>query len=197
VNPIAAAKAAMRAELAARRSAFDPQAGDALAAQVLRGVALQPGAIVAGVWPLPGEMDLRPLMRALHARGHPIVLPETPPRGRPLVFRSWTPGCDMVAERFGTQSPTGAVATPDVVFVPLLAFDRAGFRLGYGGGYYDRTLPTLPGRLAIGFGYAAQEVERVPTEPHDRRLDMIATERGILHINDMARHFTPPAAGGP
>jgi 5-formyltetrahydrofolate cyclo-ligase len=178
---IAEQKAVLRAEALARRRGFDPGAGEALAAVVLRDVVFPPRAVVAGLWPLPGEMDLRPLLHVLQARGLSIVLPETPPRGRPLVFRRWTPGCAMLQERFGTLRPDGPEAVPDVVFVPLLAFDRRGYRLGYGGGYYDRTLQGLPGAEAIGFGYAAQMVERVPIEAHDVPLRRIATEAGIIH----------------
>jgi 5-formyltetrahydrofolate cyclo-ligase len=163
-----------------RRLAGDPGAGAALAEHVLRDIAIAPGCAVSGVWPLEGEIDLRPLLHALHGRGHPILLPETTPRGHPLIFRAWTPGACMVRERFGTWRPEGEVGVPDLLFVPLLAFDRAGNRLGYGGGYYDRTLAALPGRIAIGFGYAAQEVDRLPVEAHDRKLHAIATERGII-----------------
>jgi 5-formyltetrahydrofolate cyclo-ligase len=181
MTSIAEQKASLRAEALAWRRGFDPGAGEALASVVLRDVVLAPGAVVAGLWPLPGEMDLRPLLHALSARGFAIVLPETPPRGRPLVFRRWTPGCAMLPERFGTLRPDGPVSVPDVVFVPLLAFDGRGYRLGYGGGYYDRTLQGLPAAEAIGFGYAAQMVERVPNEAHDVPLRRIATETGIIH----------------
>jgi 5-formyltetrahydrofolate cyclo-ligase len=178
------AKVALRASMRAARAAFDPAAGAALADNFLREVALPEGSTVAGVWPLPGEMDLRPLMLALHERGHKIVLPQTPPRGQRLVFRVWSPGCAMVPGRFGTFAPDGAVAEPDVIFVPLLAFDPAGNRLGYGGGYYDRTLQALPMCRAIGFGYAAQCVKEVPTEAHDQKLEMIVTEQKIFRPSE-------------
>jgi 5-formyltetrahydrofolate cyclo-ligase len=139
------------------------------------------GAVVAGFWPMRGEIDPRPLLHALHARGHAVVLPETPPRGRKLLFRRWWPGMTMVAGRFGTLVSTGEVRDPDVLFIPLLAFDRAGRRLGYGGGYYDRTLPTLPGAIAIGCAFAAQELDEVPTADYDAPLHAIATERGVIH----------------
>jgi 5-formyltetrahydrofolate cyclo-ligase len=127
---------------------------------------------------MPGEIDLRPLWTALHDRGHRVLLPETPPRGAPLVFRRWHPGAAMLPEPFGTQRPTGPVAVPDVIVVPFLAFDRFGHRLGYGGGYYDRTLASLPGIPAIGAGYAALMVDSLPAGPHDRPLDTIFTENG-------------------
>jgi len=87
---------------------------------------------------------------------------------------------EMVRERFGTYRPTGAIRSPDLLFVPLLAFDRAGRRLGYGGGYYDRTLATIPAARAIGCAYAAQEVDEVPATDRDIRLNAVATEHGVL-----------------
>jgi 5-formyltetrahydrofolate cyclo-ligase len=137
-----------------------------------------PAARVAGVWPLPDEIDLRPLWHALHQRGHVVLLPQTPKLGQILQFRRWHPGCRMVRERFGTDRPDGDLDTPDIIFVPLLAFDRRGHRLGYGGGYYDRTLAAYPEIPAIGFGYAAQEVEEVPCAQHDQPLQAIFTESG-------------------
>ncbi len=139
---------------------------------------------MAGFWPLAREIDIRPLLTQLSDRGHVIVLPETPPRGRPLVFRCWTPGAPMRRERFGTVCPDGAVMQPDFLLVPLLAFDRAGRRLGYGGGYYDRTLAGLPGARAVGCAYAAQEVDAVPAGPQDVRLSAVATERGVIVCGD-------------
>ncbi len=136
--------------------------------------------IVAGVWPLGDEIDLRPLLHALHERGIGIALPETTPRGNPLIFRHWQPDSVMLPERFGTFRPDGPAVRPDLFLVPLLAFDRAGRRLGYGGGYYDRTLPLYPGRPAWGYAYAAQEVANLPAEPHDHALDAIITEAEII-----------------
>ena len=171
-------KADLRASMMALRAAQDPALGSLLTEHILRDVALPPGARVAGVWPLPGEIDLRPLWHALHDRDYIVLLPQTTPRGEILQFRRWHPGCGMVHERFGTQCPDGELDTPDIIFVPLLAFDRRGHRLGYGGGYYDRTLAAYPEIPAIGFGYAAQEVEEVPCAPHDRQLPAIFTEGG-------------------
>jgi 5-formyltetrahydrofolate cyclo-ligase len=169
-------KALLRAEMLARRATFDPDAGTALAAVIAAELVFPPGSRIGGVWPLPNEMDLRPAMTALCAAGHEIYLPETPKLGNALIFRRWMPGCVMVRERFGTYRPDGAIGQPDTVFVPLLAFDGYGHRLGYGGGFYDRTLAALPGCHAIGFAYEAQRVEAVPVEAHDRPLPRIVTE---------------------
>ena len=131
---------------------------------------------------MTGEIDIRPLLEALHERGHEILLPVTPPLGHPLSFRRWTPGADMLRERFGTFSPTADApeGVPRILFVPLVAFDRTGRRLGYGDGYYDRTLAALPGATAIGCAFAAQELDEVPADAYDVRLSAVATERGVI-----------------
>ena len=179
------AKRVLRAQALAARGACDPlRAGEALAARVLRDRPPPPGAVVSGFWPLAGEIDIRPLLLALHARGHAIVLPVTPKRGMPLTVRLWRPGDTMIPERFGTARPTGEERAPDFLLVPLLAFDRRGGRLGYGAGYYDRTLPLLTPRFAMGCAFAAQEVPAVPMGPHDIPLDAIATEREVIRCPD-------------
>jgi 5-formyltetrahydrofolate cyclo-ligase len=176
------AKRIARVRAIAARTGCDPALGARLTEHVLREVPPAAGAVVAGFWPLEGEIDIRPLLEALHARGHAVLLPQTPRRGNPLIFRRWHPGMEMVRERFGTLRPAGEVMTPGVLFVPLLAFDRCGRRLGYGGGYYDHTLRGLPGATAIGCAFAAQEVDEVPAGPGDARLDAIATEREIIRV---------------
>ena len=108
------------------------------------------------------------------------MLPVTGGRGAALAFRTWQPGAALVRERFGTMRPMGEERRPDFLLVPLLAFDRGGRRLGYGAGYYDRTLAGLPGAFKLGCAYAAQEVARVPAGPHDVRLDAVATEEGVI-----------------
>ncbi len=181
-DDLAAAKKAARREALARRVALDPNDGHALGARLMAGMPPPTGAAVAGFWPMGAEIDIRPLLVALHERGHTVLLPETPPRGNPLIFRQWQPDMPMVRERFGTLRPTGAVATPDWLLVPLLAFDRAGRRLGYGGGYYDRTLAALPLAVAVGIAWAAQEVAQVPAGPLDARLHAIVTEREVIRV---------------
>ncbi len=162
------------------RARCDPAWGASLAEHVIAHHPPPPGAVVAGFLPLAGEIDLLPLLRALLERGHELVLPVTPPRGQPLSFRLWRPDDPMEVERFGTRRPTGAERVPDFLLVPLLAFDRRGHRLGYGAGYYDRTLAGLPHAGRLGCAFAAQEMDVVPAGPHDVRLPAVATERGII-----------------
>jgi 5-formyltetrahydrofolate cyclo-ligase len=175
-------KAEARETAKARRAGCDPALGAQLAAHVLRDGRLPSGGVVAGFWPLAGEIDIRPLLHALAARGHVLALPETPPRGLALTFRRYNPGDALLPGRFGTVYPVGDVIAPDVILVPLLAFDAMGNRLGYGGGYYDRTFAAHPAAARIGCAFAAQEMRDVPTEPHDVTLHAIATERGIVRF---------------
>jgi len=177
---LAEAKRAARASALDRRAGCDPAVGIWLAENVLRDCPPPPGAVVAGFWPMGQEIDIRPLLESLHARGHEIVLPVTPKRGEPLNFRVWHPGDVLERERFGTMRPGGPERTPDFLLVPLLAFDRGGHRIGYGAGYYDRTLARLPGAFALGCAYSVQELPSVPAGPHDVRLDAVATERGVI-----------------
>jgi 5-formyltetrahydrofolate cyclo-ligase len=179
---LAGMKAEARKTALARRAGCDPALGALLAEHVLRDAPPPPGATVAGFWPMGPEIDIRPLLLALQGRGHRIALPVTPKRGNPLRFRQWQPGDVLARGPLGTSQP-GAEApdlTPDWLLVPLLAFDRAGRRLGYGGGYYDRTLASLPGATAIGVGYACQEVDEVPAGVDDAPLAAVATERGLI-----------------
>ena len=140
---------------------------------------------VALFHPIGSEPDLRPLLAALVAAGVLTALPVTPAPGLPLSFRAWRPGHPTVAGPFGLREPgpEAAALDPDVLFVPLAAFDRRGARIGYGKGYYDRTLAILRSRKpvrAIGVAYAVQEVASIAAEPHDQPLDLVVTERATL-----------------
>lgn len=168
-----------------RRAAVDPAGkGEALAAVILRACPPPAGALVSAFWPMGPEIDVRPLLAALHAGGQPLCLPVTPRRGQPLRFRRWALGDPLGHGPMGTRQPIdGADVAPDWLFVPLLAFDRSGRRLGYGGGYFDRTLAALPHAVAVGVAYAAQEMPEppgVPAGPTDVRLARVATENGLV-----------------
>ncbi|MCB8882467.1 5-formyltetrahydrofolate cyclo-ligase [Acidisoma cellulosilytica] len=184
-----AAKAAARLAMAERRQGMDPALGAALVPHFLNHFSLPAGATISGFWPMGDEIDIRPLLVALAERGHPIGLPVTGKRGEPLVFRLWRPGDALLPGRFGTSHPDGLEVKPAILLMPLLGFDRFGNRLGYGGGFYDRSLAQLPGALRIGCAFAAQEMPLVPTGPFDQKLNAILTETGV-------RAFPPPSVAG-
>lgn len=138
---------------------------------------------IACVWPLPCEIDLRLLCYRLHRAQYSVVLPYTPPMGQELSFRSWTPIMSLRKGRFGTRYSAGLHKTPDVILVPLLAFDRQGGRLGYGGGYYDRTLAAHPHVPTVGYALSSQECDIVPMDQYDQRLSYIVTEREIISVH--------------
>ncbi|PJF09084.1 5-formyltetrahydrofolate cyclo-ligase [Pseudorhodobacter sp. MZDSW-24AT] len=171
--------AARQAGFAARKAAF--AAGQGQAAEILADVlASERGKVLAGYMPMRTEIDPLPAMAAHQG---PVGVPVIMGRAQALRFREWSPGCALVPGEFGAQIPEeGAWVEPRVLIVPLLAFDARGYRLGYGGGFYDRTLEALRARgpvLAVGFAFAAQEVAEVPIEATDQRLDMLVTERGV------------------
>ena len=186
-------KAETRRQAAARRKAAHDAAngaGEALRDLFLGANFVRPGDIVSGYAPIRSEIDILPLMTELAGRGHRLCLPVIAGPGRPLIFREWTPGCEMAEGPFGARVPAkGERLEPTLLLVPLLAFDRRGYRLGYGGGFYDRTLERLRAAgdvRAIGVAYAAQEMETVPIEPTDQRLDAIVTEAGVIGTQDGA-----------
>lgn len=183
-----AEKTALRAALERRRAeAAHAEAATALAHIGLRDLGVAPGAVVAGYVAFRSEIDPAPLLAGLAAAGARLALPRTPPRGSsaPLAFHLWTPGDPLARSGFGVLEPPvdAPAATPDLVLAPLLGFDRLGRRLGYGQGHYDRTLAALRAHRAtrfIGLAYAAQEVDALPEEVHDVRLDAVLTERGLI-----------------
>jgi len=186
--PLQAEKQAVRATVRVRRAeaaSAAPDAGDALSAVFRRGVRVRPGTVVAGYLPIGDEIDPRPLLRWLRGAGHAIALPRIVRTQAPLAFRGWNEGDPLEDGPFGTRQPADAAPdlVPEVLILPMLAFDRRGFRLGYGGGYYDRTLAVLRGRravTAVGVAYAAQEVAAVPADRHDQPLDWVVTEREAI-----------------
>lgn len=147
-------------------------------------------ATVAGYMPIGDELDPRPAMAALAASGYLVCVPVVEARGRPLAFHLWTPDAATAPGTYRIAVPVAAeAAEPDVLLVPLLAFDRRGHRLGYGGGYYDRTIAALRARrpvVALGFAYAAQEMALVPDAEFDMRLDGIVSEDGYLDCTGLA-----------
>jgi 5-formyltetrahydrofolate cyclo-ligase len=182
-----ALKANLRREASVRRRQAHlahPQAGLALLQHFKSAIQAPAGATISGFWPMGDEIDIVPLLSQLHAIGHPIGLPVVVKKGEPLVFRSWHPGLVLVDGGFKTEVPPASSPelVPEILIVPLLAFDNEGYRLGYGGGFYDRTLEKLRGvrgkrPLAVGVAFSAQHVARVPRDHYDQPLDWIVTEK--------------------
>lgn len=180
---ILAAKADLRrrALAAARAASADPDAATRLADNVIARIPLPHGSAVAAYAPLKSEIDPLPLLARLADAGFATALPVA--EGDVLSFRRWTPGDTLIPGPFGTRHPPDSAQAiqPDILFVPLVAFDDDGYRLGRGGGWYDKTIAHLRRRhavLIVGCAFAAQEIPHVPREPHDQRLDWIATEQG-------------------
>lgn len=185
-------KAAMRAALMRRRETIGApertHAAEAIARAVEAELQDHAAAVIAGFWPLRFEIDPRPTMLRLAARGHALALPRMQGRGRPLALHSWSPDDPLIRGRFDVMEPEPSrpLVVPDVVLAPLLAFDRQGGRLGYGAGFYDRTLRALrgsnPAVLVIGLAFSRQEVAEVPSADYDERLDAVATEQGLIRM---------------
>ncbi len=177
-------KADIRIAALAKRDASDAAervaAAQAIAARGLP-ISLPANAIVSGFWPIRSEIDPRPLMKALEQHGARLALPVIGPRDAPLTFRAWTDDALLKPGPLGISQPPpdAEQLTPDIVLVPLAAFDRSGHRIGYGAGLYDRTLTQLRALkpiVAIGIAFALQEIVQVPATAHDARLDFMLTD---------------------
>ena len=182
-------KRAERTRALARRAAafaaHGASAGARLATHGLSFLDLAPDAIISGFSAIRDEIDAAPLLARLHAAGHPLGLPVMQGKGLPLLFRTWSPGDAMGKVHWGIAEPLPdkPVLEPDVVLVPLLAFDAAGHRLGYGGGFYDRTLTRLRAIkpvVAVGVAYDQLKVDAVPHRSYDEPLDWVLTPSGPL-----------------
>ncbi len=183
-------KAHLRSHARARRKETflieGPVAAQNLARHLMAILENQPVVKVAGYWAVGSEIDLSPLMENLDEEGWNVALPVVVENGAPLIFKRWRAGDELLEGPLKTLQPKPECeeVIPDVVLTPLLAFDDAGYRLGQGGGFYDRTLEQLKNRyggvLSIGVAFSSQRVESVPRDEHDQRLDMIVTEKGRL-----------------
>jgi 5-formyltetrahydrofolate cyclo-ligase len=185
-------KAELRRQAHARRDAL-PAAERAAAARAIATrpfpLAVPAGAIVSGFVPIKSEINPLPLMRKLAEAGAKLALPVVAGRGKPLIMRAWRFGERLHAGGWGIQQPAADAeeVRPDILIVPLLAFDRRGWRLGYGGGFYDRTLKGLRARravVAIGLAHDQQEVDAVPHLDYDQRLDWVLTPSGPIRCTD-------------
>lgn len=143
-----------------------------------------PGVIFSAYWPIKGEPDLRPLMAKLHNAGVTVALPLVESRGAPLAFRRWAPETRMIRGDWNipVPPPDAQVVTPDIALAPLVGWTADGYRLGYGGGYFDRTLAVLtPKPFVIGIGFEAAQLTTIFPQPHDIPLDLILTEAGVRY----------------
>lgn len=146
---------------------------------------IRQGVIVSGFMPMKSEINPLPLLRKLAGAGAQLALPAIAGRGKPLIMRTWSFGAPLASGQWGIREPTADAAevAPDILIVPLAAFDRSGHRIGYGAGYYDMTIAALRAKkkvTAIGIAFAAQEIARVPATERDERLDLVLTERETM-----------------
>jgi 5-formyltetrahydrofolate cyclo-ligase len=181
-------KVAIRREAMARRDALTADlrkaAADTIAAREFP-LAITKGIVVSGFMPMKTEINPLPLMKKLADAGATLALPVVAGRGKPLIMRAWRWGEDLAPGVWGLRQPKPEApdVDPDILLVPLLAFDRAGHRIGYGAGYYDMTIAALRARkpiTAIGLAFAAQEIATVPATARDERLDLVLTEREVI-----------------
>jgi 5-formyltetrahydrofolate cyclo-ligase len=183
-------KSIIRKDALLRRDALPAaeraKAAEAIAARAFP-LAIEPGQIVSGFSPLKTEINPIPLMRKLADAGAQLALPVVAGKGQPLIMRAWRFGEPLDSGVWGIREPKADApeVAPDILLVPLLAFDRDGHRIGYGAGYYDMTIGKLRAIkpvIAVGIAYAAQEIASVPVTPRDARLDLVLTEREIIDL---------------
>lgn len=188
VSSVKEHKSELRRAALAKRDALPATeravAADAIAARIFP-VPIPPDAVVSGYSPMKSELNPVPLMRTLANLGAHLALPVVQGRGKPLIMRAWTFGAPLSPGVWGIREPAADApeVCPDIMLVPLAAFDRAGQRIGYGAGYYDMTIARIRAMkpvIAIGLAFAAQEVESIPAEPHDAPLDLVLTERDVI-----------------
>lgn len=181
---------ALRREMLARRQAMSPAAHAAASARLVEHLlelpGIEAGTVIGFCWPIKQEADVRAALTAWCARGCRAALAVVVAEASPLAFREWSPDSLLVPDRYGIPTPQeGAWLHPDAMLLPLNAFDAAGYRLGYGGGYFDRTLAALqPRPLAIGVGFEINRVDSIRPQPHDQRLDWVVTEAGATPVQE-------------
>ena len=189
----------MRAELIARRQAASPEQHQAwslaISLHLLRAVPWREGITVGFCWPYKAEYDARPLLQSLRERGMKCALPVVQGPGQTMTFRHWAPGVEMAEGPLGIVYPVGtAHVDPQIVLIPLVGFGRIGDRLGYGGGYFDRTIAAWePRPLCIGVGFELSQLETTFPQPHDVAMDAIITEAGARFLQDGNMTLLAPA----
>ncbi len=185
-------KVQLRKEALARRNGLDPESRIEMILQAgeyaYEAISIEPGCIVSGFWPIRSEIDPRPLMASLQNSGARLCLPVVVDKTT-IIFRELLQNSTLIETGFGTigPGPDAEVLDPQILLVPLSAFDDRGGRMGYGAGFYDRAVKKLQKKggqpRLIGVAFANQQVDKVPMEPHDQRLDMVITELGVTPDN--------------
>ncbi len=189
--PAAVLKAVLRREALARRKSVHAVRHAGASADLARRIASElstQGKIIAGYWPLGTEIDCVPALATLKAAGIEVALPVVAGQGQVLIFRSWAPGDILEAGPFGTMHPAqrASLVVPDIMLLPLMAFDSTGHRLGYGAGYYDRTVAALRRDrqvVIIGLAYDEQQIDTLPADSHDQKMDAVITDQRMLWFN--------------
>lgn len=185
---ISSKKAQIRKTALAARKACNSKAANLAACAHLTEILASKSAtaVVAGYMAIQTEIDPIETLKNLHERGFRICLPVIQGHAKPLIFREWTPDTPMIEGDFGALIPrSGDVLVPDITIIPLVGFDSKGTRLGYGGGFYDRTLSELSKTkkpFKIGFAFAGQELDSIPTDEFDQDLDLVVTEKGVTYF---------------
>jgi 5-formyltetrahydrofolate cyclo-ligase len=188
---LAEEKQALRKEMRAIRRDFHKASGERASFDLMELVsssaALKNAEIISCFWPIQTEVNTVPLIHKLYKAGHQICLPIVVGNAQPLIFRQWTPETEMLEGAYKAMTPveSSPQLVPDLILSPLLAFDRNGYRLGYGGGFYDRSIEeikTTKPLVTAGLAYSVQEVDNVPTEKTDQKLDFLITEKEILEF---------------
>ncbi|HRY04900.1 MAG TPA: 5-formyltetrahydrofolate cyclo-ligase [Beijerinckiaceae bacterium] len=186
-----ASKTALRRHALARRDLIEPAEAHAAAEEIVEraleivGKLAPAGAVVSAYWPIRSEISTRPLLEALAQAGYRIALPVMTAAAKPLHFRLWAPGEELAKGALGLFEPLpdAAMVEPELMFTPLACFDAKGHRVGYGGGNFDATLAAHRGQRkvpAVGLAFADQEVDSIPHEAHDQRLDFVITETQVF-----------------
>lgn len=177
---------ALRRDMVARRAVLSEATRAAWSAHIVDGLlaALPVPRVVAFCWPIKHEPDVRAAVDRWAEGGAQAALPVVVNEAQPLAFRAWTPATPLVADRYGIPTPAGgAFLDPDLILLPLNGFDAAGYRLGYGGGFFDRTLAARsPRPLAVGVGFEINRLASIRPERHDQRLDWVVTEAGVFRV---------------
>ena len=193
LDSVAKAKMSLREYATARRrqahSRYSSGSGVRGAEHFMASIPLAPGAIVGGYWPIREEFDVMPLLRRLIAMGYKCALPFIDQDRQELIFREWCLGTETIKGCYNIPEPVNTCARllPNILLAPLLAYDLEGFRLGYGGGYYDKAIRSLRRSnkliISIGAAFSDQRVDHVPHNSMDEKLDWIVTERGAMRFN--------------